>query len=38
MAALGVQELPNARLERMFTYYNQHWQEYYGTDKVFTIE
>lgn len=38
MAALGVKELPNARLERMFAYYNQHWQEYYGTDKVFEIE
>ena len=38
MAALGVQELPNPRLERMFAYYNQHWDEYYGTDKVFTVE
>lgn len=37
MDSLGVQELPNDRLERMFAYYNQHWQEYYGTDKVFTV-
>ena len=38
MGSLGVSELPNDRLERMFAYYNQHWQEYYGTDKVFVIE
>ena len=38
MESLGVQELPNNRLERMFAYYNQHWQEYYGTDRVFTVE
>lgn len=37
MASLGVQELPNTRLERMFAHYNQHWQEYYGTDKIFTV-
>lgn len=37
MATLGVQELPNPRLERMFEYYNQHWNEYYGTNKVFVI-
>ncbi len=34
----GLQEFDNALLERMFTYYNQHWQEYYGTDKTFTLE
>lgn len=38
MESLGVQELPNDRLERMFAYYNQHWPEYYGTKKVFTVE
>lgn len=38
MKQLGVSELPNDRLERMFKYYNEHWQEYYGTDKIFIIE
>lgn len=38
MARLGLSELPQERLERMFAYYNAHWPEYYGTDKVFTIE
>ncbi len=38
MAELGVAELPQDRLERMFAHYNQHWPEYYGTDKVFIIE
>lgn len=38
MKELGLAELPQDRLERMFDYYNQHWQDYYGTDKIFTIE
>lgn len=38
MERLGVQELPQDRLERMFAHYNAHWDEYYGTDNVFTIE
>ena len=38
MAELRVQELPQDRLERMFAYYNTHWPEYYGTDKIFTVE
>lgn len=38
MAEVGVEELPQDRLERMFAHYNAHWQEYYGTDKIFTIE
>jgi adenylate cyclase class IV len=38
MAELGVAELPQDRLERMFAHYNEHWPEYYGTDKTFTIE
>lgn len=38
MESLGISELPNDRLERMFAYYNEHWPEYYGTDKVFTVE
>ena len=38
MQELGVEELPQERLERMFSYYNAHWPKYYGTDKVFVIE
>jgi len=38
MQILFVPELKQDRLTRMFTYYNEHWQEYYGTDKVFNIE
>jgi predicted adenylyl cyclase CyaB len=38
MAEVGAEELSQGRLERMFKYYNEHWQEYYGTDKTFTIE
>lgn len=35
---LGFEELNQARLERMFAYYNAHWPEYYGTEKIFVIE
>lgn len=38
MSELGVSELPQDRLERMFSHYNQNWQDYYGTNKVFNIE
>lgn len=38
MAELDVVELPQDRLERMFAYYNEHWPEYYGTEKTFNIE
>jgi predicted adenylyl cyclase CyaB len=38
MEQVGVSELPQDRLERMFSYYNEHWPEYYGTDKIFIIE
>ena len=38
MNKLGVEELPQDRLERMFAYYNAHWPEYYGTDKIFVVE
>lgn len=38
MAELGAMELDQARLARMFDYYNKNWQDYYGTDKVFNIE
>jgi adenylate cyclase class IV len=38
MTELSVFELPQDRLARMFDFYNKNWPEYYGTDKVFTIE
>lgn len=38
MTELGVEELPQDRLERMFAHYNQNWPDYYGTDKTFTVE
>ena len=38
MMELGVAELTQDRLERMFAYYNTNWPEYYGTDKTFTIQ
>lgn len=37
MRQLGAEEADSERLERMFAYYNAHWQEYYGTDKTFLI-
>lgn len=38
MAELGVEELPQDRLARMFEHYNAHWRDYYGTTKTFVIE
>lgn len=38
MSELGVSELPQDRLARMFDFYNKNWPEYYGTERVFTIE
>ncbi len=38
MSELGVMELPQERLERMFAFYNTNWPEYYGTDRTFIIE
>lgn len=38
MSELGVSELPQDRLERMFAYYNANWPEYYGTDRIFIID
>jgi len=38
MHDLGCAELPQERLERMFKFYNEHWKEYYGTEKTFTVE
>lgn len=36
MTELGVAELPQDRLARMFAHYNTNWAEYYGTEKTFT--
>jgi adenylate cyclase class IV len=38
MTELGVSELPQDRLARMFDYYNANWPDYYGTEKIFNIE
>ena len=38
MEQLELTELPQARLDRMFDYYNTHWREYYGTQKIFVVE
>lgn len=37
MQALGIEELSQDRLLRMFAHYNEHWPEYYGTENIFTI-
>lgn len=34
---LKINELSQDRLQRMFEFYNSNWQDYYGTDKIFTI-
>lgn len=36
-ALLGIEELPQDRLARMFDFYNANWKNYYGTEKTFTI-
>ncbi len=38
MKDIGVEELPQDRLARMFDFYNKNWRDYYGTEKIFTIE
>ncbi len=38
MQELGVEELNQDRLARMFDHYNTNWPDYYGTDKTFLIE
>ena len=37
MQELGVEELDQDRLARMFDFYNKNWPDYYGTDKTFVI-
>jgi len=38
MKRMEVKELDQERLARMFEHYNNNWEDYYGTDKVFTLE
>lgn len=38
LAELELEELDQARLGRMFAHYNEHWEEYYGTENIFVIE
>ena len=38
MRELGLVELSQDRLERMFKFYNDNWRDYYGTEKVFDID
>ena len=38
MKVLGLEELAQDRLERMFAFYNNNWHDYYGTEKVFNID
>ena len=38
MAELGLEELSQNRLERMFEFYNENWRNYYGTEDVFNVE
>ena len=37
MKNFEVEELPQNRLERMFSHYNENWRDYYGTDRIFNI-
>lgn len=37
MAELGVVELSQEQLARMFAFYNENWPDYYGTDKTFFV-
>lgn len=34
----GFQVMDSGLLDAMFSYYNKHWKNYYGTDKTFRIE
>jgi len=38
MSILGIEEIDQDRIGRMFSHYNEHWQDYYGTDKTFSLE
>ncbi len=36
--SLWYTELDQSRLERMFSFYNDNWRDYYGTEKTFVID
>lgn len=38
MQNLGLEELSQDRLERMFKFYNENWRDYYGTENIFNVE
>lgn len=38
METLGVEESSEKYLQKMFEYYVTHWEEYYGTKRIFTIK
>lgn len=38
MREMGVEELKQDRLERMFAHYNAHWRDYYGTNNIFNLD
>jgi len=38
MQELGLVELSQDRLERMFKFYNENWRDYYGTENIFNVE
>jgi len=38
MNMLDLVEVDKDRIGRMFAHYNEHWQDYYGTDKTFLLE
>ncbi len=38
MERMEAQELDQGRLARMFEHYNNNWEDYYGTEKIFVLE
>jgi adenylate cyclase class IV len=36
--SFGLKPIDQEKLARMFAYYNKHWEEYYLTEKTFTVE
>jgi len=38
MNKVGVEELAQDRLEKMFAHYNANWEKYYGTEYTFVVE
>jgi adenylate cyclase class IV len=38
LGELELEELSQDRLERMFSHYNENWEDYYGTEEMFEIE